>query len=81
MTERDEILDVLAHETGLSGPELSTDGSLIDLGLTSFTIMRILVALEEHLGVELSEGQMDELVSTPVSGLPALVRRAGPGAL
>lgn len=66
------------HEVGVSPPESPIDGSLIDLGLTSFTIMRILVAMEDHLGVELSDGEMDELLSAPLSKLPDFVRHMLP---
>ena len=55
MVEQSDVMDLIAHATGLSASELSDDGSLIDLGLTSFVVVRVLVALEEHFEMEFSE--------------------------
>ncbi|MFZ0170871.1 MAG: acyl carrier protein [Acidimicrobiales bacterium] len=76
MTEQDAVVDILARETALSASDLSSEWSLIDLGVTSFVIVRVLVAFEDHFETEFSVEQMEEVVSTPVAQLPEFVRRA-----
>ncbi len=74
MNESVNVVDILMRETGLSASELASSQSLIDLGVTSFVIVRVLIAFEEHFKRELSPDQMEQVVSSPVSSLPELVR-------
>ncbi|HXY44157.1 MAG TPA: acyl carrier protein [Acidimicrobiales bacterium] len=76
MSRQDDVVEILVRETGLSASELSSDWSLIDLGVSSFVIVRVLVAFEEHFDMELSVELMEEAVSLPVLRLSELIGRA-----
>jgi len=74
LTHHDDVVEILVRETGLSASDLAGDRSLIDLGVTSFAIVRVLLAVEEHLARELSADPMEEVASTSVSLLPDIIR-------
>jgi acyl carrier protein len=73
---KEAVLEVVASQTGLSPAETPGDRSLPDLGLSSFGIMRLVLALEEQFEMEFSGDELRELTSLPVSRLYELVQRA-----
>jgi acyl carrier protein len=72
----DAVLEIVASQTGLSPAETPGDRSLPDLGLSSFGIMRLVLALEEQFEMEFSGDELKELTTLPVSRLYELVQRA-----
>ncbi len=74
MTE--EIAALIVEEAGIAASDLASRFSLIDLGVTSFVIMRLLVSLEERFQIEFSEDQMEQLTSAPAAELVTIVERA-----
>ncbi|MGO9198009.1 MAG: acyl carrier protein [Acidimicrobiales bacterium] len=76
MSDRDAILQLLSQETELDPAAFGAEWALIDLGISSFAVMKLLVALETRFDIEFSDEQMEEIVSSPVSELPTVVERA-----
>ena len=70
---------VFANVMGLSPSEWpSDDADLFELGLDSMTILRILVVIEEELGVKLSERDLDPERVQSIDALRAwIVEAAG----
>jgi acyl carrier protein len=72
----DAVLEIVASQTGLSAADTPGDRSLPDLGLSSFGIMRLVLALEEQFEMEFSGDELRELMTLPVSRVYELVQRA-----
>jgi acyl carrier protein len=79
MDDLDALIDRFLVQTDLDTADLHRSRSLVDNGLSSFSIMRFLMSLEDHLSVELSEDQLAEIVNGPVSAIADTVRRAVAG--
>jgi len=70
------VLQIVASHAGLSPAEVPGDRSLSDLGVSSFGIMRIVLAFEEQFDMEFSGEALRELTIVPVSRLQELVEHA-----
>jgi acyl carrier protein len=77
--EPDELIEAFLNKTGLDVVHLQRSRSLVDNGASSFTIMHFLMNLEDGLSVEFSEGDMQEIMKGPISGIAATVQRAVAG--
>jgi len=73
---QEAVLEVVASQAGLSRADMPGDRSLPDLGLSSFGIMRLVLALEEQFEMEFSGDELRELTTLPVSRLYELVQQA-----
>jgi acyl carrier protein len=69
------VLDLVAAEAGIPPSDLAGESSLSELGVSSFRVMRLLLALEEEFDVVLSAGDLIEATKVPVGRLPELLRR------
>jgi acyl carrier protein len=72
------VRGVIASEADLPPTMLVPTRSVSEIGMGSFAIMRLVLALEERFGVELSNEELMAVASLPLSRLPELVRRAKP---
>jgi acyl carrier protein len=70
------VLQVVASQAGLPVEDLPVDRSLPDLGVSSFGIMRLVLALEEQFDMEFSGEALRALTTVPVSQLHDLVQQA-----
>lgn len=73
---RDAVIEVVVAATGLDPHDIGRRWTLADLGVTSFATMRLVMALEERFGVELSAGQVAQLVGLPVARFHEVVVQA-----
>lgn len=73
MVGDEDVLEVLAESTGLERRELSTRWSLVDLGLTSFRVMRAVMQIEERFAIEFSDDEIVRFAAAPASSLVHLV--------
>lgn len=78
MPTLDEVVKVIAEQTGLEGPFLAARSSLTDAGLTSFAMMRLLVHLEDHFECELSPADLAEVFTMPLDELCKAIERSSP---
>jgi acyl carrier protein len=65
---QETVLELVASQAGLSRADLPGDRSLPDLGMSSFGVMRLVLALEEEFEMEFT--------TLPVSRLYELVEQA-----
>jgi acyl carrier protein len=70
------VLEVVASQVGLSRADMPGDRSLPELGLSSFGIMRLILALEDQFEMEFSGDELREFTALPVSRLCELVQQA-----
>jgi acyl carrier protein len=73
---QETVLELVASQAGLSRADLPGDRSLPDLGMSSFGVMRLVLALEEEFEMEFSGDQLKEFTTLPVSRLYELVEQA-----
>jgi acyl carrier protein len=73
---REAVLEIVASFSGLSPTEVPGDRSLSDLGVSSFGIMRLVLALEEQFDMEFSGEALRQFTAVPVSRLQELVEQA-----
>jgi acyl carrier protein len=73
---KEAVLAVVASQAGLSRADMPDDRSLPDLGLSSFGIMRLVLALEDEFEMEFSGNELREITTLPVSRLFELVQQA-----
>jgi acyl carrier protein len=73
---KEAVLEVVASQAGLSRADMPDDRSLPDLGLSSFGIMRLVLALEDQFEMEFSGDELREITTLPVSRLFELVQQA-----
>jgi acyl carrier protein len=73
---RETVLRVVASQAGLPPEDVPGDRSLPDLGVSSFGIMRLVLALEEQFDMEFSGEALRVFTTVPVSQLHELVQQA-----
>jgi acyl carrier protein len=73
---KEAVLELVASQAGLSRADLPGERSLPDLGMSSFGVMRLVLALEEEFEMEFSGDQLKEFTTLPVSRLYELVEQA-----
>lgn len=73
---QEAVLEVVASQAGFSPAEIPGDRSLPDLGVSSFGIMRLVLALEEQFDMEFSGEELRKFTTVPVSRLYELVQHA-----
>jgi acyl carrier protein len=78
VVSRDAVFEILASRAGISSAEMTGDRSLPELGINSFGIMRLVLALEDEFGAEFSGAELVAFTTTPVSRLYELVQEAQP---
>jgi acyl carrier protein len=70
------VLAAVASQTGLTFEELGGERSLTDLGVSSFGVMRLVLALEELFDMEFSGRELRAFTTVPVPSLYELVQQA-----
>jgi acyl carrier protein len=70
------VREVVARHAGLSVGEVHDDAALADLGVGSFTLMRILADVQELFGVELTADDVVAAMDGDVAGLHRLALQA-----
>ena len=78
MPTLDEVIEVIAAQTGLESGALSGSASLSDLGLTSYAMMRLLIRLEDHFACELTPDDLAHVFTMPVPQILAAIERSDP---
>ncbi len=73
---QDAVLDIVASHAGIARADMPSDRSLPDLGLSSFGIMRLVLAMEEEFEMEFSGDELRGFTTLPVSRLHELVEQA-----
>ncbi len=73
---QEAVLEIVASQAGLSPAEVPGDRSLPELGVSSFGIMRLVLAMEERFDMEFSGEALREFTTVPVSRLHELVEQA-----
>ncbi|MFM9327752.1 acyl carrier protein [Paenibacillus mesotrionivorans] len=53
------IMDIVGEISGCSKERLHSGSLIIDLGINSLTIIQIMVRIEEELGIEISDEDLD----------------------
>lgn len=62
MTELEqEIVNIIAEETGIDKNEIGLNSNLYDLGIDSLSSLEILVALENRYKIEIPENELKNL--------------------
>lgn len=73
---QETVLRIVASQAGLPPEDVPGDRSLPDLGVSSFGIMRLVLALEEQFDMEFSGEALRVFTTVPVSQLHELVQQA-----
>ena len=76
MAEIEQMVATLLASAEVDAAAVGGELSLVDSGVSSFSIMRFVMDLEERLEVEFTEGQIQELVNSPVSELVEVIEQA-----
>lgn len=60
----DKIIDILSGYSECDKSEITRDSSLVvDLGLTSLDVLKVVVNLEEEFGIEFDEDEVAEITT------------------
>lgn len=71
----DEVIELVAAETGIDAGLLHGDETLRNLGVNSFTMMQLIMRLEEQFSLELSPEELVAVFRLSGPGLGELVER------
>ena len=58
-----ELLDLVAHESGVERVKLVREAVLADLGVTSIELITLLFEIEDRYGVAIEESELPEMTT------------------
>jgi acyl carrier protein len=76
----DEVVKVVIDETGIDAKVVGPTARLNDLGLTSYSLMRLLMRIEDHFGCEFDASDLYSIISMSIEDLLAVIERSIPAA-
>lgn len=69
MPSVDEVISVIVDETGIDAKTIKPSIRLIDLGLTSYALMRLLVRIEDHFECEIDAADFIRVFTMAIDDL------------